>query len=184
MSILPGIYASQITGHLSTNSFESIATVAVSNTVTNTITFSSIPQTYKHLQLRAIYRMTTDPGINMYINGDSTHSNYYTHSVYGDGVSASANAPASNPYIAYYPENGKLANVFGAFVMDIADYTNTNKYKVSKHIWGYDANGTGNIALQSQLYKSTTAVTSIVLQNEYSINFAQYSHFALYGIKG
>jgi hypothetical protein len=169
---------------INNNSYESIATVAVSNAITNTITFSSIPQTYKHLQLRAIYRGTGDPGINMYINGDSNHANYYAHSLYGDGANAAANAPASNPYIVYYPDATKTTNVFGAFVMDILDYTNTNKYRVSRNIWGYDANGTGNIALQSQLYKSTTAVTSIVLQNEYSLNLAQYSHFALYGIKG
>ena len=47
-----GVIASQITGHLSTNSFESIQTVTVGSGGQSSISFSSIPSTYKHLQLR------------------------------------------------------------------------------------------------------------------------------------
>jgi hypothetical protein len=53
MTPMLGIMASQISGHLVTNSYESIQTVTVS-TATPSITFSSIPATYKHLQIRGL----------------------------------------------------------------------------------------------------------------------------------
>ena len=45
-----GIMASQISGHLSNPSYESIATYTVGAGGSSTMVFSSIPQTYKHLE--------------------------------------------------------------------------------------------------------------------------------------
>lgn len=67
--------------------------------------------------------------------------------------------------------------------MDVLDYKNTNKYKTSRFLSGYDANGSGVIMLNSELWMSTAAITSITIDNTGS-NFAQYSSFALYGVRG
>jgi hypothetical protein len=67
--------------------------------------------------------------------------------------------------------------------MDIVDYTNTNKYKTSRAFAGFDANGSGMLAVTSGLWMSTTAINSITFTSDASGNFAQYSSFALYGVK-
>jgi hypothetical protein len=188
-----GIMASQISGHLAVpNNFESIATTTLSSAAA-TITFSSIPATYKHLQIRAISRssraIVAGNIVILRFNADSTAANYYsTHNLAGDGSTAYSQS------IADVGENGIWAgiskgdstgaNIFGTFVTDILDYTNTNKYKVTRSLQGMDNNSTdGLILLVSGLWLSTTAITSITLVDNTSNNFMQYSSFALYGIK-
>ena len=180
MSSSVGIYASQISGHLVTNSYASIQTVTVGSGGASSITFSSIPSTYTHLQIRGICQIASDPGLNFYWNGDTTHSNYYSHGLLGSGSSASAGSYSSNPFLIYNTSSG---SAFGAFVIDLLDYTNTQKYKVSRSLHGNDNNGSGYINFFSGLYKSTSAITSLTIQNEYSNTIAQYSSFALYGVK-
>jgi hypothetical protein len=51
-----GIIASAITGNLVTTSYESIETVTVGSGGSATVlTFSSIPATYTHLQIRVLW---------------------------------------------------------------------------------------------------------------------------------
>ena len=166
--------------------FESIATSVVGSGGTSTITFSSIPATYKHLQLRMISRGTGTATftIRVRLNGD-TGSNYASHFLEGDGASTVAGGSTSANYIFLYvqPKSSALANVFGGFVVDVLDYANTNKNKTIRHIGGYDANGSGYVDLDSGLWMNSSAITSIELTTG-ATSFAQYSHFALYGIKG
>ena len=167
-------------------SYESIAT---SNPSSGTsITFSSIPQTYKHLQIRGIGR--TDRGnvgdvIYMRFNGD-TGSNYRAHELWANGSSVSSYDQGLSSYMAFdTPLTGGStgSNIFGAFVIDILDYTNTNKNKTVRMLDGYDSNGAGQISFCSGLWMNTAAVTSITLP----ISFGQMqsgTQFALYGVKG
>ena len=73
----------------STTSFESIATVTVGAGGASSITFSSIPQGFQHLQVRLFAKGTSgsDGGTSALVqfNGDTTSGNYYTHQLYGDG---------------------------------------------------------------------------------------------------
>jgi hypothetical protein len=71
--------------------------------------------------------------------------------------------------------------MFGALVIDILDYTNTNKNTTIRSLGGYDANGSGYLQLESMLWNNTAAINQIVLGTG---GWAQYSSFALYGIKG
>lgn len=186
MSILPGIYASQITGHLVTGSFDSIATV--SPTSSATVTFSSIPSTYKHLQIRilASVAQTVNPPFNWLVtfNGDSA-ANYSRHRLQGDGSSASSYGIGSQNYFELSYINGSLTTM-NAAVVDILDYQNTNKYKTTKSLSGYDANGSGFIVLNSGSWQSTSAITSIsITQNSGGTGlYAPNTSFALYGIRG
>ena len=173
----------------STNSYESIATVTVGSGGATTITFSSIPSTYKHLQIRAIGRFDNPLNINrsgsIRINSD-TGSNYYTHILAGDGSSAYADA-SSNTFMFPYsmPDDSTTANVFGAAVFDILDYANTSKNTTIRSLSGTDTNSSVSIVrLNSGLWNNTNAVTSISFSsNNFTIGFKQYSSFALYGIK-
>ena len=59
------------------------------------------------------------------------------------------------------------------------DYTNSNKYKTTRSLSGQDQNSSGEVFFWSGLFNSTDAISSITLLNSY----AQYSSFALYGVK-
>ena len=180
-----GIMASQISGHLSSPAYESIATSTPNGT---SVTFSSIPQTYKHLQVRAISRTTRSDasvdGIYARINGD-TAANYSYHMLYGDGSSLAAySGTNTTTMVGSFGGADALtaANLFTVSVWDILDYTNTNKYKTTRSLTGYDANGSGTVSFASGNWRNTTAVTSLTFLAEG--NFVANSHFALYGIKG
>jgi hypothetical protein len=166
------------------SSYESIATTTVGAGGVSSITFSSIPATYQHLQIRAIYQDTSASGFqNQFFrfNGDSA-TNYDWHYIFGDGASVTVNASLSASSIF----GGQIVNSnnsnFGTSIIDILDYKDTNKYKVTRGLYGNDQNGSGRMQMVSGLWRSTSAISSIVFTT--SANFAQYSSFALYGIKG
>jgi hypothetical protein len=189
MAPILGIYASQISGHLfaPSGAYDSIATTTVGAGGAATVTFSSIPSTYTHLQIRGILRHTPDSpsyGLASYFNGD-TGSNYSFHTLQGDGASATGIAATSQIVIvnSQMPGSGATANAFGAVVIDVLDYANTNKFKTSRSLGGWDGNGSGYINLYSGNWRNTAAVTSISL-TPFNDSFAQYTQFALYGIKG
>jgi hypothetical protein len=167
-------------------SYESIATVSVGSGGASDVTFSSIPSTFKHLQIRYIGRNTsTSLDVYAQLNGD-TGNNYRSHYLTGDGSSASAGDIGTQAFWngGYTSGSSQSTSVFGAAVIDILDYTNTNKNKVMRTLTGWDNNGSGQVVLYSGLWLNTAAITSIKLYKPPSGTWAQYSSFALYGIKG
>jgi hypothetical protein len=171
----------------STNSYESIAT-ATGTGSSGTITFSTIPSTYKHLQIRFLTRSTrsaTSANIFIGFNGDTTTGNYYGHMLEGNGASASAAAKigSSTSFMSATSAASNTSGIFSGGVIDVLDYANTSKYKTSRGLSGYDANGSGLLYLASGLWMNTNAITSIEITDPLG-NFATGSQFALYGIKG
>ena len=166
-------------------SYESIATVTVGAGGSSSITFSSIPSTYKHLQIRGISRATSTGANNLVQFNSDTGSNYAYHTLYGDGSSAAAAAATTqtSAYAGYTAQNGSTANAFSSLIIDILDYANTNKYKTLRSLNGFDNNGSGLIVLASGLWQNTNAISTVSFAMNTG-NFAQYSSFALYGVKG
>jgi hypothetical protein len=169
----------------STNSYESIATFTGSGNPSS-VTFSSIPSTFKHLQIRWLSRNSIaapDDVISVQFNGD-TASNYDLHFMYGDGSSAGAIALTNRAeiYSGYQTSNSAGANIYGAGIIDVLDYQNSNKYKTLRTLGGDDRNGAGTLYFGSGLWRSTSAITSVKLFS--TGTFATNSSFALYGIKG
>ena len=163
---------------LELTSYESIATISVGSGGTSQIDFTSIPQTYTHLQLRYLWRSANPSEMAVAFNSGGT---YYRHLLYGSGGGSAATASNTNVFGGYYEPT---TNVFNGTIIDILDYKNTNKTKVARVLWGHDANGSGWLGLNSGFWSSTNAITSITLTNSGGANIGQYSHFALYGIKG
>lgn len=172
---------------------EPIAKTLVGSGGTSTITFSNIPQNYKHLQLRTLSKsdysaLAGDDTNNMYFNSDTTYTNYRTHRLNGNGSSATSNTvQSSGVQILAAGQSTRsytgYTSMFGCGVIDILDYTNTNKYKTVRMLAGSDMNGAGDIAFHSSLWMNTAPITNIVINNSVG-NFTQYSRFALYGIRG
>jgi hypothetical protein len=194
MTPILGIMASQISGHLTPpSSFESIATVTVGGGGAADITFSSIAADWTHLQIRTIYRTNrVTSGDNdlafLQFNSD-TGSNYSWHYLQGNGSTAASGAGTSQISIWTWLGAGSTsgANIFGAQITDILEYSNTNIYKTVRNLGGLDLNSaTTNAAmnLTSGNWRNTAAITSIKITPGFGTSFSQYTQFALYGIKG
>jgi hypothetical protein len=188
MAPILGILASGISGNLwqPGKDFDSIATVTVGGGGAASITFSSIPATYRHLEIRYIAQNSGFRDLWGRFNGDTT-TTYNAHGVYGDGASAAAFSgtnPQANMSFGYTSLSAQT-NIFGAGVVSILDYANTSKYKTIRSLAGYDANGSGLSVLYSGLWQNTAAITSITMLPTTSGTplFSQYSSFALYGVK-
>lgn len=199
MGIL-GIYASQISGHLNAYSYESIQTVTVGSGGTSSVSLTSIPSTYKHLQVR-IFGQTNRgsvgrDAVNLEFNTD-TAANYNSHGFYGDGsgIGVEANGTASNITLRNLGTTTAGSSFFGTILVDVLDYTNIQKNKTVRFLGGVDVNGTvggagGTSGFGSGLYFGGTignagnVISSIKFTPGSGTLFSQNSKFALYGVKG
>jgi hypothetical protein len=166
-----------------------IATSTVGAGGVATVTFSSIPANYEHLQLRYITRNNRSgqsvDAINIRANSD-TAANYANHRLQGDGSSVSSSGGTSLGYAIFGQTTASTAtaSVFAVGIMDILDYSNTSKYKTFRTLSGFDANAApGYIGLYSGLWQSTSAINSLTISSNDGSGILQYSSFALYGIK-
>jgi hypothetical protein len=180
-----GVIDSGKSGHLS--SYSSIATQTVGSGGASSITFNSIPSTYTHLQIRMLAR-ATDNNTIVYGRFNGSGVNYARHNIYANGSSATANATTSTDasFFGTCSPNAVNSSMFGTSIIDILDYANTNKNKTVRSLAGSDHNATagfdGWFYLQSGLWADTSAINSINLFAGAG-SFAQYSSFALYGVK-
>jgi hypothetical protein len=173
-AITAGLFSAGVAA--ATNSYESISTSVVGGGGSSSITFSSIPSTFKHLQLRYLVKTSGNVDFNMTLNGSS--SNYYAHILRGNGSSATGEGYA----ISTITNVGSAG--FTAGVTDILDYTSTNKNKTSRTLVGADYNGSGTVGIWSQLWFATPAAVNQITLTPASGTVSEYSSFALYGIKG
>jgi hypothetical protein len=176
-NIAAGLFGVGVTP--STSSYESIATVLVGSGGQSTIDFTSIPSTYKHLQLRTMalnnagwYRFVIK------LNNQSIGSTYNDHILGGNGSGAFADYEASTSKMGGSNQTNPAVSV-----IDILDYSATNKNKTLRGLYGFDNNGAGQIQFASILWQSTNAINQITITDENGNSFSQNSHFALYGIK-
>lgn len=170
---------------LENNFMEPIASTLVGAGNTSAIIFNDIPQTYKHLQIRYTNRnVAASDATLLNFNGDVTGTNYAKHQLRGSGSAVTAVGQANIvPELPTSPYLGITASVYNGVILDILDYSNTNKNKTLRSLGGYDANGSGYIWLTSGLWQNTNAIISIKIYAE-SGDIAQHSRFSLYGIKG
>jgi hypothetical protein len=173
--------------------YEPIATVNGTGSA-STITFSNIPQTYQHLQLRATsrtaYSAVSDTMYAYNFNGSTASTNSATHILYGSGTSVALATSATGNYssiIGYTTGGNALSNAYGAAVIDFLDYSNTNKNKTIRGFFGWDDNTTSQatfvgITSSFPVALGTGAITEMTIV--FNGNVTTASRFALYGIKG
>lgn len=151
------------------------------------INLANIPQTFTHLQIRVFTRssrVNQNDFLFIRFNGDGG-SNYAAHELNGDGsaVASLSYTSAARTYVTgpYMPAASATANTYGVAIIDILDYTNTNKNKIVRAIGGYDANGSGIISIHSGVWLSTAAINGINMgtANNADISGTRYD---LYGI--
>lgn len=158
----------------------------------SSVTFSSIPSTFTHLQLRGFVQTNRSTyGISEYylqFNDDNVNTNYREHGLYGDGsgVTSFSNQSLGTLFDFNGTAGTSTGGTFGNTIIDILDYANTNKNKVARAISGVDINGTiagfgGRCGIFSGVWLNTSAVTKIVLISATPL-FTQGTRFDLYGI--
>ena len=174
--------------------YDSITTSTVGSGGVASVTFSSIPATYTHLQVRYFAQTNRATygrdAIYLRFNSDSA-TNYSYHTLAGDGGTAYSGAAGTQDKMLL-PEVTTTtagASIFGGGIIDIMDYKNTSKYKTVRSIGGGDHNGTvaslgAEVSLRSGAWYSTSAINSITFYPTSGSTISQYSKFALYGIKG
>lgn len=170
--------------------YELIATEILGSAAAS-VTLSSIPQDYKHLQIRITARTSrTFSGNSNDVYRLTLNSATPTtgHALFGNGSSVSSFVTSFLGFPPSVSSPATNSGIFGGAIFDILDYTNTSKNRVVRSLSGHhmtnNGNGdVGNIGLFSNLYLSTEATNSVTITTTVSTYLAG-SRFSVYGIRG
>jgi hypothetical protein len=190
-----GVIDSAKTGNLSTTAFDSIATVTASANQ-SLITFTGIPATYRHLQLRGLSRgHQSNPndgsGIYMRFNSDTGGNFGYQRFYCVRGISNNNGASDSGANQSFADcgiatSASQTADIFGGAIVDVLDYAIAGKKRSANSFGGFalNSNASNQYTHFSQLsWNDTAAVTRIDIVMGVG-SFAANSTWALYGVKG
>lgn len=150
------------------------------------VTFSSIPQTYKDLVLRVSARSdaaSITENFSLTFNGSSA-SNYSFTYIQGDGSSPISTNQSNVARISERAAvgNGATSNTFGNSEIYIPSYT-LSQYKPISSIGVGETNGsTAYIQANAGLWSVTSAITSITFNIQNGTNILSGSSFYLYGV--
>lgn len=185
--VLLGILNSQAAAAGGAGAYDLLETQVLTSSASS-VSFSSISQNYKHLQLRVSARSdraATSTAIQHTFNND-TSNNYKIHGLDGNGSSVSSFERSLRGYFEglVYGTTAESDN-FVPEIYDILDYTNTSKNTTVRGLLGGASSSAFNaIRLMSGLWLDTSAVTTLTLTCGSLANFIAGSRFSLYGIKG
>lgn len=174
-------------GITATSAMDALGVYEVGIEAPTSINFTSIPQTYTHLQMRVFVKNTvsgsTVDNLTMSLNNVTTGSLYSGHYLRGDGSSTGSSIGYSNLnnfFTAAWAPAASPSSTFGVGIIDILDYAQTSTFKTIMSLSGADNNSSGTVSLSSGTLRSGDAVTSIQL---FGATFAQYTSVALYGVR-
>lgn len=145
----------------------------------SSVTFTSIPQTYKDIVLEMVpIKSTTGGGtIRIQFNGD-TGASYSTTNLYQENNTINTFRAASNTFIHGGFWNGSANGNTASF--SVMSYSNTSVHKTTLMRSG---NAVSIVGMNVGLWRSTAAVTSMLVYNDNG-NFSAGSTFRLYGLVG
>jgi hypothetical protein len=149
----------------------------------SSVSFSSIPSTYKDLYLRWAVKNTTDDELKISFNGVTAGSNHesvslFTTSSIQSAASSTSSVLIHNSYLTSNDSNQSHAPGH----MTIYQYANTSYHKNASSHGGYHQTTYPYVRTSTICFASTSAITSMrffVGTGEIAIG----SHFAVYGIK-
>jgi hypothetical protein len=149
------------------------------------VTFSSIPGTYKDLCLRVSTRADAGTADDIQITFNSTNSSYSRTNLKKNGSTITSQRGSSQSYFYMdWSGNGDAmtANSFGSAELYIPNYAGSTN-KVMSNFGTTENNSTSQyMAIDAGLWSNTAAITSINVLSGLG-NFVAGSSFYLYGIK-
>jgi hypothetical protein len=153
--------------------YDKIATNTLSSGA-NTITFSSIANTYTDLVIVGAISgisATTDGWVRVGNGSIDTGSNYSWTVLSGNGTSAGSGRGANQTKV-YWDFLNSLSNISQFVIMNFMNYSNTR-----------GTSGSLETNLTFGLWRSTSAINTIQIGLDSSATFSIGSVFTLYGIK-
>ena len=190
MPIPLGILAVAGAGGAAAGAYEQISTQILTTTAAS-VNFSSIPSTYKHLQIRATMKSNsgTVSRVRAQVNG-VTSASYASHNLRGTGAEVlsgnftTANSTEMRDIGGFIPGTFFEGEAnYSAMIMDVLDYTNTSKNTTFRSFNGMHRPSFTYVYLSSGVYLDTPAISSINLFLD-SGSFIAGSRISLYGIRG
>lgn len=163
-----------------------IATTTVGAGGASSVTFSSIPQVYTDLLIKASARTDATPGVA--VNNITAQFNGVTSSSYSEkGLGGNGSSAYSQSYsrtvvgVGLANSSSSTSNTFGNTDIYIPNYTSSN-YKSTSADGVTENNATASwVEMDAGLFSNTSPISSITLTS--GGNFLQYSTFTLYGIR-
>jgi hypothetical protein len=149
--------------------------------------FSSIPQTYKHLQIRTMSRITgggDSYNVNgLRINGMAGGYDYQVINFIAEGSSVLTTNGYDSSYVPWWSTNYTSdTSRYGGSIIEIPDYTAFGKKPIKIQFTnGWEARTGQNAGVT---YQDVSNVSSIQIFSASGGNFTSASRFSLYGIKG
>jgi hypothetical protein len=159
-----------------TPTYTPLATVTLGSSASS-VTFSNIPATYRDLIV--VFNGGCVSGVanmRMSLNGNTTDANYSGVRMDGTGSGTESGTLTAGQarFVNYY---GYLeANLNGNIIIQVMDYSATDKHKTYLSRANHAANGVSAVAGR---FASTSAVTSVMLDGA---DFRTGSTFNLFGI--
>ena len=157
------------------------------------VTFSSIPSTYTDLVLRVSARNDAatiwSNDIVLQLNGSGFSTSLFSNTeLTGNGATASSarnsNGAGWNGDGGRMDTAGNTSNTFTSDEWYISNYTGSSNKVASRSNASEQNATTAYINASANLWRSTAAITSIWIGNDYgSGNFVSGSSFYLYGVK-
>jgi hypothetical protein len=187
MPILGVVASSKLTAQPALTGFVGLDSYTFTDNTLNTMTFTAIPQDYKHLFI--IYQAwgTVNDGTRMRFNGDSDADHYITAGGYG-GYASAFNVQGNALGNGITDQFNLLGGTYGSTQCStsfayINDYSKTNKKKTITGLSSnYNNAGEGGIAvLAGARIFDNAAITSFTLVARTG-NFNTGSKIALFGV--
>lgn len=157
-----------------TTTYIALANTTLGSTATS-VTFSSIPNTYRDLVLVVAGSTTTevfDPLVLQFNNDQNM--NYWHWIMTGDGTSGSVGGGNIN-----YAVVGAMGNSQTNSIVNIMNYSATDRNKM---VLGRGNHAGSRVRAGAAVWQNTSAITSIRVRTDANLTFASGSSFALYGI--
>lgn len=159
--------------------YDSIATQTL-GTAAATITFSSIPSTYTDLRLTITALQGSGNNIALRFNSDSS-TNYSRVRLIGSGSAASSTSATSDTEIDLN-RTGLSSSAPSLYNVDLFSYAGSTS-KTLLVSANEDRNGSGSVMSVVGLWRSTSAITSILITSLSADTMGVGTTATLYGIK-
>ena len=165
-----------------TSTYIPLQTITLGSSASS-VTFASIPQTYRDLVLVSNVMQVANTNHRMGVNGD-TALNYSFVQMFGDGTgSGTSNSGSSLDYFTPFINNNPSTSTTDLGITVFMDYSATDKHKTM--LMTNSSNATivfPMVARSAARWASTAAIISIICY-PVSGNLATGTTFSLYGIE-
>ena len=164
---------------MATATYDKIATQTLASAASS-ITFSSIAASWTDLRLVLVGTTSAQSNVFMQLNSD-TASNYSYTALWGSGTAAGSQKATAYSFMSFSIYNGFEITTPMLRTADFFSYAGST-YKTVLTTESSDLNGSGSVLNAVQLWRSTAAITTILIYATGG-NFNIGTTATLYGIK-